>query len=205
MSRALKATWILLLALAPPAMAADSVNATSGANTVAETIDRDDVKRALETANPGEEAYIDFVCALVDQGTLPRRLFVSTFQWARGKPYPKKVQYFKFAMITQAAKLGIDLPRNAPTRQDIDGRVVQTVGLVKVPVAGAAVSLGGTGRTTHTNFNGRFTFRDVPFGTRNVDATSNVLGIPMSGSVRVSLPTLHGDSVSVEIELHVGR
>ena len=196
----------LLLAIGVPCRA-DSVPAVSGANNASSTLDCDNMQRALRTANPNEEAYIIYVCALVDQGVLARRMVESTFQWARAKPFPLKAQYFKFGVITQAAKQGIRLPRGTPSlRPDIRGRVVMNIGGVKIPIADATVSIKAMERTATTDANGYFALTNLPYGSYTVEATKQILLIKWTGSVRVALPNPSPttQSASVEIELKLG-
>ncbi len=197
----------LLLALVAPCLA-DSVGATSGANAAKSTLDANTMQQALRTANPNEEAYITYVCALVDRGVLTRRMVVGTFQWARGRPYPLKAQSFKFGVITRAAKLGIRLARGTPSlRPDISGRVVINVLGRKIPVADATVSIKGTERTTKTNAKGHFAFTNLPYGSYTVEAAKQIpFPFEWTGSVRVGLPNSSPttQSVSIEIELKPG-
>jgi hypothetical protein len=71
-------------------------------------LDPEQIKAALHTTKQEEEGFIDRTVAMVKSGKLPRELFVSCFIWARKKPR-HKFQYFKAALTTRAAAVGINL------------------------------------------------------------------------------------------------
>jgi hypothetical protein len=163
------------------------------------------MKDVLRTRSPDEEAYLTYIATLVAQGRLPRDLTLSTFQWARKKPYPKKVEYFKQAIIQRAAEQGIRLPQGTPDLTGtIQGRVVLNILVTKVPVAGVTVQLVGTKRTATTDTHGQFRFTDVPFGSYRLEATGVVSFITRSGRATAILPSPppSTEPVTVEIVLH---
>ena len=71
-------------------------------------LDPDQIKAVLHTATDEEQGFIDRTVKMVTDGTLPRDLFTSCFIWARKKPR-HKFQYFKQALTTRAAAVGINL------------------------------------------------------------------------------------------------
>lgn len=71
-------------------------------------LDAAEMKAALHTSAPEEDGFIDRTLDLVDDGTLPEKMVVSTFLWARRKSQ-HKFQYFKRALILRAARKGIRL------------------------------------------------------------------------------------------------
>lgn len=62
----------------------------------------------LRARRPEEFAFLDRVMELVEDGTLPRSLVVSTFNWARKKP-KHPFQYFEQGLRVRAKKIGVDL------------------------------------------------------------------------------------------------
>ncbi len=94
-------TLMVLLALL-------AVCRTQEAQAAASRLDAETIKAALHTATVEEDGFIDLVVALVDAGTLPESLVVSTFIWARKKPR-WKFQYFRIGLIIRASRRGIDL------------------------------------------------------------------------------------------------
>ena len=94
-------TLMVLLALL-------AVCRTQKAQAAASRLDAETIKAALQTATVEEDGFIDGVVALVDAGTLPESLVVSTFIWARKKPR-WKFQYFRIGLIIRARRRGIDL------------------------------------------------------------------------------------------------
>ncbi len=176
----------------------------AGTAQSATRLDPETMRMALQTANPAEEAYIYYACALVDRGFLPRKMVDSTFQWARKKPYPKKVQYFKYALITQAAKIGITLPKNVPAAANtITGRVIIKVLFVEVPCPNMNVVIEGTDLSTKTDKNGEFTFTGVSFGIHTLHASGVALLRPRTGSATVSLPTPPPSGTPTVVEIEV--
>jgi len=205
---ALRTPSILLALILVPGVClpcrADSVATTGDANVAKSTLDCDNMQRALQTANPREEAYIIYVCALVDRGVLGRRMVDSTFQWARRTPYPKRVQYFKNALITQAAKRGIRLPQNVPsTARAIQGRVVLKILVVELPVAGAVVMIEGTNLSTTSDSTGQFTFTGAPYGTYTLRASATTFLGARSGSATVALPTPPPSKQPARVEIEL--
>jgi hypothetical protein len=71
-------------------------------------LDAPTMKAALRTATPEEQGFIERVVRLMNKGKLPRALVETTFDWARRKNV-HRFQYFKQALIVQAAKLGLSL------------------------------------------------------------------------------------------------
>jgi len=170
---------------------------------VAGGLDADTIQAGLRTADPNEAAYIRYVVTLVEQGRLPRAMVESTFQWARRTaPYPKKFQYFKHGLITRARTIGVRLPTGrvdlTPT---IRGQLVVRVFTVEVPVPGARVTIRELDRTTTTDDDGSFVFRDVPFGRFTLAARGVAALLPRRSTVRVTLPTTgaHDGSAFVRI------
>jgi hypothetical protein len=158
---------------------------------VAGGLDADTIRAGLRTADPNEEAYIRYVVTLVEQGRLPRAMVEATFQWARrSAPYPKKFQYFKHGLITQARTIGVDLPTGlvdlTPT---IRGQVVVRVFGVEVAVPGARVTIRELDREATTDDDGLFVFRDVPFGRFTLRARGVAALLPRRETVQVTLPT----------------
>ena len=66
------------------------------------------IKAALHTTALEEEGFVDRVVKMTNEGKLPAELLERSFVWARGKP-KHKFQYFKRALIVQAADMGIRL------------------------------------------------------------------------------------------------
>ena len=71
-------------------------------------LDAATIKAGLHTTAIEEQGFVDRVVALMDEGTLPQSLVHGTFFWARKKPR-HKFQYFKFAMIVRASRIGVRL------------------------------------------------------------------------------------------------
>ncbi|MEX2187837.1 MAG: hypothetical protein WD875_13615 [Pirellulales bacterium] len=94
-----------------PAAAADTTagDPTAG-DTVADGVDdlNKTLSEVLRARRPEEFAFIDRVVELVDHGTLPRDLVVSTFNWARKKPH-HPFQYFEFGLRERAKKIGVHI------------------------------------------------------------------------------------------------
>lgn len=66
------------------------------------------LEEVLRARRPEEFAFIDVVTDRVANGTLPRSLVESTFNWARKKPH-YKFQYFEQGLRVRAKKIGIVL------------------------------------------------------------------------------------------------
>jgi hypothetical protein len=66
------------------------------------------LQEVLRARRPEEFAFIDVVTDRVANGTLPRSLVESTFNWARKKPH-YKFQYFEQALRVRAKKIGMVL------------------------------------------------------------------------------------------------
>lgn len=182
MVRRLFAAVVLLAVLA-------SARAGLG-QVVAGGLDADTIRAGLRTADPNEEAYIRYVVTLVEQGRLPRAMVEATFQWARrSAPYPKKFQYFKHGLITQARSIGVDLPTGlVDLTPAIRGQVVVRVFGVEVPVPGARVTIRELDRQATTDDAGLFVFRDVPFGRFTLRARGVAALLPRRETVQVTLP-----------------
>jgi hypothetical protein len=71
-------------------------------------LDAPTIKAGLHTTAIEEKGFVDRVVTLRDKGALPQSLVRSTFLWARKKP-KHKFQYFKFAMIVRASRIGVRL------------------------------------------------------------------------------------------------
>lgn len=67
-----------------------------------------ELKVGLRTVTPDDDAFVDRVVTMVDEGRLSVSLVDSTFQWARKKGQ-NQFQYFKRALILRAAKQGITI------------------------------------------------------------------------------------------------
>jgi hypothetical protein len=150
-----------------------------------------DVMRAtLRTGSPDEEAYITYIATLLEQGRLPRDMVEGIFQWARGKPYPKRVQYFKRGLITKAAEIGIVLPQGTPALTGtIKGHVFTRVLLAKVPAPDVTVTIDGTDRSAVTNLKGEFTFHHVPLGTYTLRVGGITGFLSRAAAAKVMLPS----------------
>jgi hypothetical protein len=99
----------ILLIVVPVLLMAGLVQAdvtTSGGATVPTL--KDQLKTGLLARTPDENAFVDEVVQMVDDGDLPLSLVNSTFLWARRKqPYP--MQYFIQALKARAKAQGITL------------------------------------------------------------------------------------------------
>ena len=177
--------------------------AASGPAQTAFELDVGTLQAGLNTADPNEVAYLEFVVALVNEGSLPRDLVRSTFDWARRKPtFHKRFQYFKFALITLAAEQGIRLPQGNPDASPaINGRVIVRVLFTDVPAPNVTVTIRGSKRTTVTDDQGNFSFPNVPFGRFTLDASGIAAFLPRKGSAVVTLPVTSGGAAFVEIRL----
>ena len=67
-----------------------------------------ELKVGLRTVTPNDDAFVERVVTMVDEGRLSVSLVDSTFQWARRKGQ-NQFQYFKRALILRAAKQGITI------------------------------------------------------------------------------------------------
>lgn len=170
-------------------------------------LDVDTLRVGLRTAEPSEVAYLAYVATLVEQGRLPRKTVDSTFQWARRKPFYldfKRFQYFKQALITQAARLRITLPEKTPDlTPTVNGRVVLRVLVVDLPAPNVTVRIRGTTLETVTNARGEFTFPNVPLGTQTLDAAGIVLFLPRTGSSTALLPTTPPSTSPATVEIRL--
>lgn len=79
-----------------------------GSNVVTTITLKDQLEKGLRARRPVEFRFLGEILALVDDGTLPRDLVQSSFNWARKKP-SKKVQFFEQSLRFRAKRLGIDL------------------------------------------------------------------------------------------------
>jgi hypothetical protein len=111
MSLSLKSLLALLAIWAMPAVAhGASPSAVTAPAALADGIEnlKKTLAEVLRARRPQEFAFLDRVVELVDQGTLPRSLVESTFNWARKKPrHP--FQYFEFGLKARAKEIGIEL------------------------------------------------------------------------------------------------
>ena len=191
---------VLALAIPPSIAGAGPASATARAQLDAKTI-----QAGLRTADADENAYIAYVVTLVNQGRLPRPMVDASFQWARRRaPSHKKFQYFKHALIHQAGRIRIRLPRGTPDlTPTIKGRVTVRVLMVSVPAPNITVTIRGTKRSVLTNAKGEFRFKDVPLSTYILDAQGIAAFLPKKGSTTVVLPPdpPATDSVFVTIPL----
>jgi len=164
-----------------------------------ERLDPDALKAALKTTFIEDDNYILLLVTLIDQGRLPRVAFDTSFRWARQKSY-LQFQFFKRAVIANADRAGITLPEQTPPlRQRIQGRVMQHILLVDVPVPFADVQIVGTNFKTKTDLHGRFAFADVPWGAYTVEADGSVLQLLRKVSAHLKLPYLPNDATSLTL------
>ncbi len=164
-----------------------------------ERLDPEALKAALKTTTIEEDNYIAFLVTLVDQSRLPRVAFDTSFRWARRKSY-LRFQFFKRAVIAQADRAGIALPNETPPlRQSIQGKVVQRLLLVDVPVPFIDVQLVGTTRKTKTNLRGEFTFSDLPWDAYTVEADGSAAQLFRKISGQVKLPYLPNDLTTLTL------
>lgn len=168
----------------------------------AEPLDPEAIKVALKTTVIEEDHYVNFVVVLVDQARLPRVVFDTAFRWARRKTY-LQFQFFKRAVVAQADRMGITLPMDTPPlRQSIQGKVVQRILLVDVPVPFVDVQLVGTAHKTKTDLKGQFTFSDLPWQAYTVEADGSAAQLFRKASAQVKLPYLPNDATSFTLRLH---
>jgi hypothetical protein len=176
---------VTAMALVLALLAAGTPRAEAGS-----PLNADLLQAGLRTADPDEQAYLIYIATLLEQGRLPRDLVESTFQWARRKPNPKKAQYFKLAMITRAAELGITLPEGTPALTgSIRGQVFTRVLLIDVPNPRITVVIDGTKFETLTDGRGAFSFDNVPFGRYTVRAKGVTAMMLRHAAADVILPT----------------
>lgn len=69
---------------------------------------RETLEKGLRVRRPQDAQFVARVATLVDQGVLPERTVLSTFQWAR-KKRKHPFQYFERALQIQAKKLGLTI------------------------------------------------------------------------------------------------
>ena len=69
---------------------------------------RETLEKGLRVRRPEDAQFVARVASLVDQGVLPERTVLSTFQWAR-KKRKHPFQYFERALQIQAEKLGLTI------------------------------------------------------------------------------------------------
>jgi hypothetical protein len=182
----------MILASVAPLAWMDSVSAQ-------EPLDPEAIKAALKTTEIEDDNYVLFVVTLVDQSRLPRVTFDTSFRWARRKSR-LQFQYFKRAVIAQADRAGIVLPNETPPlRQTIQGKVVQRVLLVDIPVPFIDVQLVGTNRKTKTNLRGQFSFSDLPWAVYTVEADGSAVQLFRKVTAQVKLPYLPNDATTLTL------
>lgn len=71
-------------------------------------LDARTMKAVLRTATVEEEGFIDRAVNAALDGTLPPSVVDSSFEWAKRKP-KHKFQYFKQAVLHQAAQQGVEI------------------------------------------------------------------------------------------------
>ena len=76
--------------------------------TATTKLDAQTMKSVLKTSDAEENGFIDKVVTAASDGTLPPSIVDNSFQWARKKP-KHQFQYFKAAVIQQAAEQGIEI------------------------------------------------------------------------------------------------
>ncbi|MFZ5829860.1 MAG: hypothetical protein ACOY3P_07220 [Planctomycetota bacterium] len=192
------------------ALLAIVLSATLAARAVAASddpnypLDFETMSNALRTRSPDEEAYLKYVAVLVSQGRLPRDIVLGTFQWARNKQYPKRVQYFRFGLNQRLGEIGIRMPAGTPSLTGtIQGEAYYKVLGLKLPAAGVTVKLDGTDRSVIADLAGRFEFEDVPIGTQKLVTGGLTLGVYRTGSAVVDLPSKPPSTTPVEVGIEV--
>jgi len=195
-TRAAILTSLVLTLLFSDAVEVD--RATSA--VVAVPLDVETIAVELKTADDQEIDYLRYLVTLVEQKRLSRKLFDSTFQWARVLPAQRRpFQYFKRAVITLAAKQGVTLATEAPDlTPTVTGRVATA--LIPIPVFGATVEIEKLGLSTKSDLRGRYVFSDVPFGVYTITATSP---FGQKGTAQVILPTNRPWSETASVEIRV--
>lgn len=71
-------------------------------------LDGPTIRAGLRTTFIETQGFVDRVVALRDAGVLPESMVNGTFFWAKAKRR-HKFQYFKFAMIVRASRIGVRL------------------------------------------------------------------------------------------------
>jgi hypothetical protein len=71
-------------------------------------LDPDQIRAVLRVTKEEDNGFIDRAVLLVNQGVLPREIFEGCFIWAR-KKQQHRFQYFKHALISRAAEIGVTL------------------------------------------------------------------------------------------------
>ena len=172
----------------------------AAAVVVAEPLDVDTIAVELKTVDPQEVDYLRYIVTLVEQKRLSRKLFDSTFQWARTMSARRRpFQYFKRALITLASRQGVTLAATAPDlTPPVTGRVATV--LIPIPVLGATVEIEKLGLSTKTDLRGRYTFSNVPLGIYTIKATSP---FGQKGTAQVVLPTDRPWSETASVEIRV--
>ncbi len=156
-------------------------------------LDAEAMKTALRTDRVEEDDFITYVVRLTRLGILPRDTVEAAFLWARRKAV-HRFQYFREAVIHRAAEEGIRL-----TRRPTSTIVGQVTWASLIPANRVRVELRGTTRTaepawvpdaswatetsrttrvsraTTTDRNGRFAFRDLPWGEYTIHAERYLL------------------------------
>jgi len=164
-----------------------------------EPLDADAIRAALKTTAIEEDNYISFLVTLVNQSRLPRVVFDTSYRWVQRKGY-LRFQFFKRAVIAQADRAGIALPQQTPPlRQDIEGKVVQRILLVDVPVPMVDVQLVGTNHKTKTDLRGQFRFTDLPWDVYTVEADGSAAQLFRKISRQVKLPYLPNDPTTLTL------
>jgi hypothetical protein len=164
-----------------------------------EPLDAEAIRAALKTTVIEEDNYISFLVTLVNQSRLPRVVFDTSYRWVQRKGY-LRFQFFKRAVIAQAERAGISLPQQTPPlRQDIEGKVVQRILLVDVPVPMVDVQLVGTNHKTKTDLGGRFHFTDLPWDVYTVEVHGGAAQLFRKISRQVKLPYLPNDPTTLTL------
>jgi hypothetical protein len=173
--------------------------AWSGSADAQEPLDPEAIKAALRTTVVEDDNYIRFLATLVDQSRLPSVAFDTSFRWARRKTH-LQFQFFKRAVISQADRAGIVLPNDTPPlRQSIQGKVVQRILLVDVPIPLIDVQLLGTNRKTRTNLRGEFSFSDLSWDSYTVEADGSAVQLFRKVTGQVKLPYLPNDPTTLTL------
>jgi hypothetical protein len=156
----------------------------------ADPLDADTLRAALRTADQDEVAYLTYVATMIEQGWVPNDLAQSTLLWARRKETPKRFQYFKYAMISRAAAIGITLPLDTPSlTSTIRGRVFFHLLVKDIPAPNVTIRLEGTKYETASTAKGEFVFRDVPYGTYTIRAIGGVTTLSRTATAKIMLPS----------------